>query len=484
MPFTFKHFKGNKPGDKPPEAQQARVRSPRLEALFQGFQGTPGVTVVPQIGSNFVEGLLTTQNFANPFQRTDIAVTFARRFERLDAYTRRILMAMQSGAIGRKGIQFKFNDNRVQALWDNWKWNLLSPNMSIADMQKMMVHSLVRDGETFFQSLVVDDDIRLLWIDSLTIESHRGIDYDQYGRPVTYHTSQNNVATQGLWKPPVQDIAAEDMTHVFRRENANQLRGITWFVTSFPPLISLIKVEDAFEHMYITLANHPHYYTVADRMYNQMSMEGGANTPVDGDDDFVAAQQPDIQYIDGVGQNRPIYPEGIEIKSLDLPNGINTNQYNEYRRARVTKAARGVGLSYQAVFGDVREANFSSLRHAMLQDQETFMMVQSLVEHGMVDIHQKWADYQRERFPTLDYTISEIIYPQWDTIDPVKNSLAWQRDIRSGIVSRTEIIERTGRDPEEVFAELEYESDRLGLNEEEEESLGRDRAVDDIDKDG
>ena len=85
--------------------------------------------------------------------------------------------------------------------------------------------------------------------------------------------------------------------------------------------------------------------------------------------------------------------EGVELKTINSPAGLNSREYAEVYRNSMTEFARVVSLSYQAVIGDVRDANFSSMRHAVLQDQATYRRIQrTVVEPGMYGILELWQE--------------------------------------------------------------------------------------------
>jgi capsid protein len=54
-----------------------------------------------------------------------------------------------------------------------------------------------------------------------------------------------------------------------------------------------------------------------------------------------------------------------------------------------------------------------------------------------------------------DYFAVSFLWPEWPSIDPLKDAKADTLEVNAGLKSRQELIAARGRDPAEVFEEIE-----------------------------
>ena len=247
---------------------------------------------------------------------------------------------------------------------------------------------------------------------------------------------------------------------------------------SFPFIDKLRQVEHYMVMAYRNLANNPYYLSMSDDTFrglppvptnaptrNRLDLEAGlgdedpAEYPdVDTDEDYPAPVQ---TFTDLDGTTRFAVVEGVEFNTIELPAGLRTAEFTELKRALLTRIAKTLGLSYQSVYGDIRDANYSSMRHAVLQDQATFRRVQRILEVGLQGIYDRWAKGMSIEMPGLDTTIERIVRPTWESIDPEKDAKTEVALVDAKLYSRQELMRARGVDPDVVFEEIAEEAELM-----------------------
>ena len=166
---------------------------------------------------------------------------------------------------------------------------------------------------------------------------------------------------------------------------------------------------------------------------------------------------------------RGILPTGTKWTPATVPSQVGGGVYLQVRRGMLTRIARSCGISYHAVTGDVSGANFSSLRHARLQDQATFAKTQGILLEGITRIAMAWAEVQDIRgLPGARLAVPTFTTPTWPFIEPGREVLAQVAAVDGALRSRREIIEESGRDADKVFKELLAERELLAGSQPEE----------------
>jgi lambda family phage portal protein len=137
-----------------------------------------------------------------------------------------------------------------------------------------------------------------------------------------------------------------------------------------------------------------------------------------------------------------------------------------------------MGVPYTNVTGDLRQANYSSLREGKLEFRRRIEQVQ----HGTMVFQlcrPVWNRWLRDAVLSgvLDlpgfadnpaaYLPVKWIPPKWDWVDPFKDRKAEIEAIEAGLKSRSDVIESEGYDAEEVDRRIAADRAReqeLGLS--------------------
>lgn len=147
--------------------------------------------------------------------------------------------------------------------------------------------------------------------------------------------------------------------------------------------------------------------------------------------------------------------------------------YEAFQYRTLLAVSASLGLPYHLVTGDVRQANYSSLRAELVEFRRRIGQLQ----HGVM-AHQFCRPIWRRWLETavlagalnVDLTTArpvQWIPPRWDWVDPLKDIQAQVLAMDAGLTSRRKVVEATGYDIEEVDRENASDAKRavdLGLD--------------------
>jgi lambda family phage portal protein len=146
--------------------------------------------------------------------------------------------------------------------------------------------------------------------------------------------------------------------------------------------------------------------------------------------------------------------------------------YEAFQYRTLLAVSASLGLPYHLVTGDVRQANYSSLRAELVEFRRRIGQLQhGVVAHQLCrPVWMRWLETAAlsgalEAAPSLARPV-QWIPPRWDWVDPLKDIQAQVLAMEAGITSRRKVVEATGYDVEEVDQENASDAQRaadLGL---------------------
>ncbi|MEY8842873.1 phage portal protein, partial [Cribrihabitans sp. XS_ASV171] len=138
-----------------------------------------------------------------------------------------------------------------------------------------------------------------------------------------------------------------------------------------------------------------------------------------------------------------IIPGTAEV-SFSQP-GQGLAQATEFLRAQDREIAAGVGLTFEALTGDLGEANYSSARVGLLEFRRRAEMLQrNLIEAQLMrPLWRRWIDVQAlsgaimaEGADLDDFRAVRFVAPGWEWVDPQNEVQAVVAAIEAGLKSR------------------------------------------------
>lgn len=374
--------------------------------------------------------------------------------------------------------------DRVQRFWLAWTDEADADGLTdFYGLQAMVAREMFVAGECFVRlrprraedGLLVPIQLQLLQSEMLPFEKTEaaangnrircGIEFDAIGRRQAYHFRRRHPGDstdQGLATTETVRVPAEDVLHIYRPIDAGQIRGLPHVAPAMVRLFLLDQYDDAELDRKKTAAMFAGFIT-------KTAPEEQLMGEIEATDDSGATVSLEP------GTLQVLLPgEDVKFSSpADVGGGYEAFQYRT-----LLSVSASLGLPYHLVTGDVRQANYSSLRAELVEFRRRVEQLQ----HGVI-AHQLcrpvWARWLETAvlagaLDLPDFARSPARYrpvnwipPRWDWVDPLKDIQAQVLAMEAGIISRRKVVEATGYDVEEIDRENAADARRaaeLGLH--------------------
>ncbi len=401
-------------------------------------------------------------------------------------YATRFLSLLENNVIGENGIMLQAqakdingqldtaaNDAQEKA-WKEWghaKNCDVTGKLNFIAMQKLIIKTIAREGEALIRIVKGNNagnwgfSLQLIDARRLDVNYNKdldnghfirfGIEFNPYGRPLKYFIKKydEDLAGQTIYGDKYYEIPAEEIIHAFITQYVDQKRGLPWFSTTLLRMNMLNGFEEAaVEHaragacqMGFIVNDDPDAYNEEDDSAEDISIEA---TPA----------------------SFQLLPPGFDVKKFDpnYPNG----EFDTFTKAMLRGVAVGLNAGYSDISGDLSSVNFSSLRQGILDTREVWKGLQEWFKSTVTErIHEEWLKYSLlaskipckggylkperiEKYKDVTWTMR-----RWSWVDPVKDVNAATASVLNGFRSRSDVIREQGRDPEEVWNEIEKENE-------------------------
>ena len=320
---------------------------------------------------------------------------------------------------------------------------------SLGGLQRLIMGALVTDGEVLVilhpGANGLYPQLEVLEIDHLDDGAYRssigdgyvqdGIEYDAQGHRVAYHIFDEHPGAQGMinWRGSAASrrIDARYVIHLYRQDRPGQERGVSWFAPVALPLQDLADYEDAQLVRQKIAACFTVFRHSATPAAAPASLSPGAIIDV--------AEEGAYEFAT---------PPGVE-------------GYDEFTRGQLRRIAKGVGITYEAVSGDLSRVNFSSAKMGRLEMdrhieswQWLILIDQFLAPLGALFLQSFALD------PKFSHRAAEILGGRIDWVPPARILIDPSREIppmieevRGGLNSRQRAVTALGRDNDQIMAE-------------------------------
>lgn len=361
----------------------------------------------------------------------------------------------------------------LQELWQDSQQELDFYGVSdFYGQQEQVARSMLVDGEVLGRfiemppdsGLLVPLQVQLLEADHLDMsytdvaadgsEIRFGIEWSG-GKRRRYwlhrdHPGENFLRAADTSRVPVD---AADMLHVFRPLRPGQARGATWLARIIVKLNEIDIYDDA-EVVRKKAAALWGGFIYADGPVAGRTVGGQEGKTVAG-----------VQSIKLEPGTFPKLPAGYRIefaKTTDVG-----NNYLDFIRVQFRIIAKGLGITYEQLTGDLTGVNYTSLRAGLIEFRRLCETLQArtLIFQFCRPVINRWV--RTAVLNGVTKTISIAAYlanprrfqrVQWDPdgfdfTDPVKDRVALGLDVRYGRDSRTSQVGKMGRNVEHVDRE-------------------------------
>lgn len=369
-----------------------------------------------------------------------------------------------------------FNDE-IEKLWRKWckKDNCdVTGSQSFWEMARMAVRRKRVDGGILFikcytpggvtpfklQALEVDelDTVRI----APKYEGNKvvgGIEYNSYNFAVGYWIREYDI--QGYLRADSRFIERKNIIFYFSKDRPSQIREM-------PEMASTLgRIKEV--NGYIEAA------TIKERIAACLSVfiKNVLPTPQFGQ----RTLKDDNNNYKGLKLSPGMITQLNQGDELEVVNpGTSATNGNEFIKTMSRIISAGQGVSYEATSRDLTQANYSSARQAMIEDEETFIPEQEKLKDEFLDEAYETFVISAVlsgaiKCPDFWTKKDEYLSHEWNRkpkkwIDPQKETNANKTAVRSGQKTIADIWREDGRDYKEVLDEMKAIQDyaeQIGL---------------------
>ncbi len=367
--------------------------------------------------------------------------------------------------------------DQIQQIWLQWTDDADADGLTdFYGLQALATRAMFEAGECFIRfrprrpedGLKVPLQIQLLEAEMLPLTRTQigtgtnpvrcGIEFDAIGRRVAYHFYKNHPGDSTVFQNQGElvRVPASEVLHIYRPQRPGQIRGVPWISPALVKLFLLDQYDDAELDRKKVAALFAGFIT-KNAPEDSLLGEG---TP-DGDGAAIAGLSP--------GTMQVLLP-GEDIKFSNPADVGGSYEMFQYRTLLAIAAA--LGVPYTNITGDLKAANYSSIRAGTVEFRRRLEQFQfaTLVFQMCRPVWKRWLSTavlagalpmpNFARNPDL-YTPVKWITPKWQWVDPLKDRQAERIAQEQGWKAPSDIIEAEGNDVDETFRRIAADQKRI-----------------------
>lgn len=311
---------------------------------------------------------------------------------------------------------------------------------TVVDAGEVLIRRRIRDAS---DGLALPFQLEVLEPDFLDASRDRegadglirdGIQYDTIGRRQGYWLFYDHPGATG-WRRGVESrfVPADQILHLYRQDRPGQQRGVSWFA----PVA--LQMQDLADHQEAQLLRQK---IAACFAAFRVNLNGDA--AAEADPGGLSSLVP--------GRIQNLAP-GEDIRFAEPP-GV--TGYDEFTQNVLRAAAAGLGITYEALTGDLSRVNFSSARMGRIEMDRNISAWQwlMLVPQFLQPL-ARWTvtDFNITRANRAPGLSLQWVPPARIIVDPAREIPAMRDAIRAGLASWQGTVRELGRDPERLAEE-------------------------------
>lgn len=391
----------------------------------------------------------------------------SRQMVRDNPYAARAVTVLVAHQIGT-GITARISNPDVQLLWDAWAARCDHDGMhDIGGLMALAARTMAEGGEALIRirtlsqaearrrGLPVPITLQVMEGDMLPLSTtylprpsriENGVEFSADGTRVAYHLRREHPGElRRMGETPIEDlerVPADQIIHLFRVLRPGQVRG----VPDFAPVLLRMKQLDDYEDATLETAKAQSLLGVF------ITTPDPLETPTGGDTDT-----PAFDLYPGMVHN---LPSGTEPRFL-TPGGA--GGFEPFALHQLMAIASGMGVTYDQITGDLRQANYSSLRAGKIEFRRKVEQDQwQLFIPRMCD--RLWAAFAATAAiggAASDMATVKWQPPRFEMIDPNKEISAAVDSVRAGFETWDQVVSSFGYDPTEQADEIARSNERF-----------------------
>lgn len=334
-------------------------------------------------------------------------------------------------------------------------------------MQALAVRTLFEQGECFAHLVVTPQGLRVRLLDPEMVPADetrelgdgrriiQGVEIAASGERLAYHVNKHRPGELGAFTYEKIRLAAADVAHLFLPLAPGQVRGISRLAAI---LLRLHEI-DLWEDAALVKAK------VGALLAGFIVDPTGAAQPFEG-----SAQNGVLDLSLEPGTMKAL-PPGYDIRFSDASKVGADNL--DFLKIQLRAVAAGLEVPAYLLDGDLSQANYSSLRAALVEFRQRIEALQYGIVIQMLcrPIWRSWIATEllagRLRGNLDELAAAEWITPRQPWVDPQKDAAAVGEALRLGLMSRSQAVAELGWDIEELDREIAADRARergLGLD--------------------
>ena len=389
----------------------------------------------------------------------------ARDLVRNNPWARRGLRRIVSNTVGW-GITPKANGPGADHVMDLWKlWGETTQcdadgRLNFYGLQRLAMRTIVQSGEVLIrrrmrmptdglaipmQLQVLEPDFLDVTMDSMRGEAGgeivQGIEFDAIGRRVAYWLFDRHPGGRSVLSPTSKRVPADGILHVFDVERPGQVRGPSWFAAVDVRLHDFDEFEDA-------------------TLMKQKIAACMAAFVTDLDGSGPALGQPGTD--SASGQLTDTFEPGMIIplaagKQVTIANPPVATDHQSFSASSLRGVAAGLGVTYEDLCGDYSQVTFSSARMSRLAHQADIedWRWNMLIPQFCAPAWSWMLTALRLAGENVGDAPAEWTPPPMPILEPDKEGTAYQRLVRNGFRTWSQVIRELGYDPRDQLTEIE-----------------------------
>ena len=367
-------------------------------------------------------------------------------------------------------------DNRINAVWKQHApfLNADGTRLGAGALMWMSTFGWIESGESLYmrrpapmsdgldvplQVELLEADMIDMW-DTRTLDNGgriiNGVELDGRGHVVAYWLYKEHPGETllgGRYGMETIRVPASEIAHLYQPTRPGQRRGVPWLSAVMFPMKDLDDYRDTERIRKKTEA-----CTVAFVSGGENPQDNGAEGRSIAEYATDASGQPIETFEPGL----IAYLQGDKNVTMNHPQGV--GGYGEYVTTELRGIAAGCSLPYELLTGDLSQVNYSSIRAGMLEFHR-FVKVARKVFLIPMACDPLW-EWVMDAAANVGLVPPGKIPVEWATqkfesIDPMKEAEADFMTLKIGTRSLSEIIAETGRDPDDVIAQMAMDNEKL-----------------------
>lgn len=450
-------------------AKRARARM-QIEAMSQGRRSYQAASLGRR-GTNWIAGSGSADS--ENLSVLPILRYRSRELVRNNPYAARAIDILAGNIVGT-GIRAEPENDAQLELWESWAETTACDadgQLDFYGIQRLVVRSVEESGECLVRfrprfladGLPVPLQLQVMEPDFLDVSKDTqslpnggtiegGIEFGPLGNRAAYHLFRRHPG-DNLTQVDSVRIPATEVLHVYDKKRPGQNRGVPRLATVAMKMKDLDDMHEASLVRAKIEACMAAFVTKADAG----EISPLAPSEEDGDGNRVETFEPGmIEYLN----------PGEEI---EFAQPTSSGGFEPYTLHTLMAIAAGIGITYDQLTGDLRQANYSSLRAGKIEFRRLVEQAQWQMYIPMLcePVWRRFAEAAVMAGKMRGNARAQWNPPRHEHIDPAKDIGADVTALRSGLMTLPQAIARNGYDWRKQFAEISEANammDSLGIS--------------------